>query len=223
MTPDATQPPARAKAYHRKGLERRDSILDAAEVVLAREGYFGASLREISEVAKANIGLINYYFRTKEALCAAVLERRRSGFVFRIIDSLEAARGKEDVSVGSLVRAYIEPIIRMHQGQEEGWRNYVRLTSKFMLATQHPEISQAMAPLEPGAQYFMAALRELLPTMSDKTFYTGMYVIESTLTFMLQDPTLLDRRSLGIHSVDRLDAFLDDLVPALAAPFTARG
>lgn len=216
--PDAARP----RPYHRKGMERRESILDAAEVVLARDGYFAASLREISEVAESNIGLINYYFRTKESLCIAVLERRRTAFVHAIIASLEAACARPDATVPSIIRAYVAPMVRMHQGADEGWRNYVRLVARFMLATQQPEIKQAMALLEPGAQHFMAALRALIPEMGDQRFYAGMYVVEATLTYMLQDPTLLDRRSLGIHSTSRLEAFLDDLIPGLAAAFDTK-
>ncbi len=208
------------RPHHKKGVERREAILDAAETVLARDGYSAASLREISDVAATNIGLINYYFRTKESLCLAVLERRRSEFIFRIISSLEEARARPDASVRSITRAYIEPMVRMHQGRAEGWRNYVRLTARFMLATHQPEIKEAMASLEPGARFFMMALRDVIPAMTDETFYAGMYVVEATLTYMLQDPTLLDRRSLGIHSTTRLEAFLDDLTPALAAAFS---
>ena len=210
---------SRSRVFHKKGQQRREEILDAAEVVFADHGYFGASLREIADVAGANIGLINYYFRNKESLCGAVLERRRSAFVFTIIDSLQTARAQPDASIPSIIRAYIEPILALHEGEDAGWRNYVRLTARFMLATDQREIKQAMAALEASAQYFMASLRAIAPEMCDEHFYTAMYVVEATLTYMLQDPTLLDRRSSGIHSISNLTAFLEHLVPVLGAGF----
>jgi AcrR family transcriptional regulator len=59
-----------------KGRIRREDILTAAVAVYAEAGYHGSSLREIARrVGITNAGLL-YYFPTKEALLAAVLERR---------------------------------------------------------------------------------------------------------------------------------------------------
>jgi len=59
-----------------KGRLRREDILAAAVVVYAEVGYRGSSLREIARrVGMTHAGLL-YYFPSKEALLAAVLERR---------------------------------------------------------------------------------------------------------------------------------------------------
>ncbi len=59
-----------------KGRIRREDIIKSAVVVYGEAGYHGASLREIAKrVGITHAGLL-YYFPTKEALLAAVLERR---------------------------------------------------------------------------------------------------------------------------------------------------
>ena len=59
-----------------KGRIRRDDIITAAASLYGEVGYHGASLREIAKrVGITHAGLL-YYFPTKEALLAAVLERR---------------------------------------------------------------------------------------------------------------------------------------------------
>ncbi|WIX77805.1 TetR/AcrR family transcriptional regulator [Amycolatopsis carbonis] len=59
-----------------KGRIRREDIISAAAVVYGEAGYHGSSLREIAKrVGISHAGLL-YYFPTKEALLAAVLERR---------------------------------------------------------------------------------------------------------------------------------------------------
>jgi AcrR family transcriptional regulator len=59
-----------------KGRIRREDIITAAFAVYAEAGYHGSSLREIAKrVGITHTGLL-YYFPTKEALLAAVLERR---------------------------------------------------------------------------------------------------------------------------------------------------
>jgi AcrR family transcriptional regulator len=61
---------------YRKGRLRREDILAAAVEVYAEVGYRGSSLREIARrVGMTHAGLL-YYFPNKEALLAAVLERR---------------------------------------------------------------------------------------------------------------------------------------------------
>jgi AcrR family transcriptional regulator len=63
-------------AGYLKGRLRREDILAAAVAVYAEAGYQGSSLREIARrVGMTHAGLL-YYFPSKEALLAAVLERR---------------------------------------------------------------------------------------------------------------------------------------------------
>ncbi|WP_329045546.1 TetR/AcrR family transcriptional regulator [Amycolatopsis sp. NBC_01488] len=59
-----------------KGRIRREDIITAAAAAYGELGYHGSSLREIAKrVGISHAGLL-YYFPTKEALLAAVLERR---------------------------------------------------------------------------------------------------------------------------------------------------
>lgn len=59
-----------------KGRIRREDILTAAVAVYGEAGYHGSSLREVAKRAGITHAGLLYYFPTKEALLAAVLERR---------------------------------------------------------------------------------------------------------------------------------------------------
>jgi AcrR family transcriptional regulator len=59
-----------------KGRIRREDILAAAVTVYGEAGYHSSSLREIAKRAGLTHAGLLYYFPTKEALLAAVLERR---------------------------------------------------------------------------------------------------------------------------------------------------
>lgn len=68
-------PPGDSRGYL-KGRIRREDIIVAAGAVYAEAGYHGSSLREIAKRAGITHAGLLYYFPTKEALLAAVLERR---------------------------------------------------------------------------------------------------------------------------------------------------
>ncbi|MFB7471467.1 TetR/AcrR family transcriptional regulator [Kitasatospora sp. NPDC056184] len=74
----AGTPPGRARG--RKGAERREALLDAAEGVLVAEGGPELTMRAVAAAAGVRLGHLQYYFPTHADLVAAVLERvlRRS-------------------------------------------------------------------------------------------------------------------------------------------------
>jgi TetR/AcrR family transcriptional regulator, regulator of cefoperazone and chloramphenicol sensitivity len=51
-----------------------ERILEAAAEIFGREGFKAATIRRIADAADANVAAINYHFRDKEGLYAAVLE-----------------------------------------------------------------------------------------------------------------------------------------------------
>ncbi len=58
---------------YRKGVERRQAIVQAATQVFAERGYHGGSLRSIAERVGVSSASLVQYFQTKEGLLAAVL------------------------------------------------------------------------------------------------------------------------------------------------------
>ena len=52
-----------------------ERILDAALIVLARNGVGGVSMRAVAREADVALGLANYYFTNKTELIAAALRR----------------------------------------------------------------------------------------------------------------------------------------------------
>lgn len=79
-----TAPPKRRRAP--KGDMRRKALLDAATVVFARDGYSSASMREVALLAGiTTVGLL-HHFPNKEALLAALLERRDQRVTSRFQD-----------------------------------------------------------------------------------------------------------------------------------------
>ncbi|WP_406086786.1 TetR/AcrR family transcriptional regulator [Kitasatospora purpeofusca] len=78
--PSAALPATPARGRGRKGAERREALLDAAEEVLVAEGGPEWTMRAVAAAAGVRLGHLQYYFPTHAELVAAVLERvlRRS-------------------------------------------------------------------------------------------------------------------------------------------------
>lgn len=54
----------------------RERILDAAEFLFGDQGIRATSIRDITRRAEVNLAAVNYHFKNKEGLVAAVLARR---------------------------------------------------------------------------------------------------------------------------------------------------
>ncbi|MFD0854798.1 TetR/AcrR family transcriptional regulator, partial [Actinomadura adrarensis] len=61
---------------YRKGIQRREQILDAALEVFAQHGAQGSSLQEIADRVGLSLPGLLHYFGSREELLLAVLERR---------------------------------------------------------------------------------------------------------------------------------------------------
>lgn len=69
----------------------RDLILDAAEGLFARQGFAATTVKQVAAAAGVNSALLYYYFRDKEAVYRAVLERRVQVLVEGAVARLAAA------------------------------------------------------------------------------------------------------------------------------------
>jgi AcrR family transcriptional regulator len=69
--PDATAPSARSRQAER----RRAELIDAALRLFAERGFRGTTIADIAEATGTAHGLVYHYFRSKDELLEAILER----------------------------------------------------------------------------------------------------------------------------------------------------
>ena len=89
----------------------RDLLLDAAEAAFADGGFRGASVRQITGQARANLGAVTYHFGSKAALFEAVVERA----VRELRDVLAAAAGHPGTPVERLERIVLAHFGFLHE------------------------------------------------------------------------------------------------------------
>jgi AcrR family transcriptional regulator len=96
--------------------DTRDRILDAAELLFAKQGFAATSLRNITHEAGTNLASVNYHFGSKEALLIAVFERRIDPINqarLETLDRLEAEAGHRPVALEDLIRAFLGPALKI--------------------------------------------------------------------------------------------------------------
>ena len=64
-----------AARRERERTARREAILDAAQELIAEQGYHGMRMDGVAEAAELSKGTLYLYFENKDALCAAVAIR----------------------------------------------------------------------------------------------------------------------------------------------------
>jgi TetR/AcrR family transcriptional regulator len=86
--------------------ETRRRILDAAEIEFARKGYDGTRLRDVALSVGVHHALLHHYFKDKEGLFRAVLERSIGSLSARALELLQSTGDVRD-----LARSFVETLV----------------------------------------------------------------------------------------------------------------
>ena len=85
-------PPRKTPARNGRQRNGKERILDAAEQLFAQRGFYGVSLRDITQAAGVDVALVGYHFGGKRELFTAVFERRAEVLNRERLELLEAVR-----------------------------------------------------------------------------------------------------------------------------------
>ena len=103
-----TRPEGRKKPKQARSKLTVESILDAASQVLVRDGYAKASTTRVAQVAGVSVGSLYQYFRSKQALFAAIVEREAERFSAQLL--AKAAAHQAD-SLATKVRVLVDVVL----------------------------------------------------------------------------------------------------------------
>ena len=112
----------------------RTRILDAAERLFARSGFDAVPVREIMREADTRLGLMSYYFTSKEALLEAVVERRSEQVNDRRRARLAAITAAGESSIEQVVDVLLVPYLELVGEEGDVWKSYARLNAQLAQA-----------------------------------------------------------------------------------------
>jgi len=108
-----------------RGSSTRLALIDAAEELIADQGFRTPSHRTIARRAGANAGLVNYHFGSKDLLFEAAIERRAERLASAWRNALAAARCHPRCSVEDILAAWWAPFGDLDYPVDGAWGNYL--------------------------------------------------------------------------------------------------
>ncbi|MCH7749310.1 MAG: TetR/AcrR family transcriptional regulator [Acidobacteria bacterium] len=146
--------------------DTKERILNVAERLFADRGFPATPLRDITNEAGVNIASVNYHFGSKEALLAAVLERRLRPVNARrleLLDAIEAAAGNGVPNVEDVIRAFLAPPFQKRQEWGAGGDNFLRLLGRIHSETNEEFRATFFQQFQGVFRRFEQALQRALP------------------------------------------------------------
>jgi len=190
--------------------ETRTRILDAAEELFMLQGFEGASMRQLTAKAGANLAAVNYHFGSKDALIEAVFRRRLDPMnAARVaeLDRLEKEAGGRALAPAQIIGAFIGASLRMIEDARTGGRNFIRLLGRTYTDPQKQIRSLIGQLYAPAMERFKAAFERALPQMPRDELVWRMHFMFGTLAYTLAATDTVQLIA-GCKPEDRYDAAL---------------
>ena len=196
----------------------QNAILDAAEQVFGREGFDGASMRTIAELAEVAQALLHYHFKNKEALYEAVFSRRAD--VIRTVRQQqldEAFGGSDPVTLEDVLGILFMPLEDLLGTKRGDLQFYVQMVAEVTISGDERSIAIVKRFYDPSAEQFIAAFQKVLPgLMRERAVWAYLFAIGARM--QAHSPSARSAR-LGVTRNPRWSYTL--LVPFAAAGIRA--
>ncbi len=204
-----------------RGKTRKEKILEIAERLFAQRGFYGVSLRDITNEAGVDVALIKYHFGNKQGLFDELLMRRAKAINLERSRALDEILSRSDPApVEEIVDAFTHTLLNKVISEDPSWRNYFGLLAQ---VNNNPDWGgQSMSRyFDPLVRRFLDALRQALPDCDEADLYWCYHFWSGALTLTFADTKRIDALSGGLcHSSD-FESVHERLVPFISAGLRA--
>jgi AcrR family transcriptional regulator len=218
--------PGRAKQRKRSlaGINTHQRLLDAAELMFADYGYEGTSLRAIADAADEHVGLMTYYFKTKDLLFDSVVQRRAEEMHRLRL----AALAKVGFDVGTpreliraLISAYAGPMFEAASSHSSQWQAHVRIMASLMNQTRWVPLIRKH--YNPCAAVFLEHHRRALPAANYDSLLNAFSFVASNMLYVCSytDRFGTWRENQSQTQDERFQTAVDDFLDFACAGFMA--
>lgn len=221
-TNSAAVSPARGRRPKGQGPDLRESILDAAEELFSRHGFYGVTVRQVASEAGVDTALIHYYFGAKRQLFDAVFARRAEILNRARLEAMRAYQTAHpgEMRVEGVIEAFIGPLLDLSQTQDPGWKNYFRLVA---LVNNTPAWGGETMHrfFDPVVHALIDTLKAALPEAEVRDLYWCYQFLTGAMMLALSETGRIDQLSEGLCRSSDLQAVRERLFTYCASGLEA--
>lgn len=211
-----------SKARAAGAADTRDLILDAAEQLFSKHGFYGVTIREVAREAGVDTALVHYYFGAKRELFDAVFLRRAEVWNNERVDGINRYANEmgDAMTLEGLFEAFLRPPFQWSMKGGPGWKHYSALVAQ---TNANPTFGgETMARYyDPAIRRLIELIKRVLPDAREVDLYWAYHNLSGALTLTLGETGRLDRLSGGLCRSGDLETAGDYMVRFAAAGFRA--
>lgn len=203
--------------------DTRETILDAAEDLFSKHGFYGVTIREVAREAGVDTALVHYYFGAKRGLFDSVFLRRAEVWNNERVEAINRyARepGPGGMTLEGLLEAFLRPPFQWSLKGGPGWKHYSALVAQ---TNANPAFGgETMARyFDPAIRRLIELIKQVLPDAAEVDLYWAYHNLSGALTLTLGETGRLDRLSGGLCRSGDLETAGDYMVRFASAGFRA--
>jgi len=204
---DSPSTATRGRRPKGQGPDLRAAILDAAEALFARHGFYGVTVRQVAAEVGVDTALVHYYFGAKRELFDAVFARRAEILNQARMDAMAAyqAAHPTDMAIEGIIEAFIGPLLTFSMTDEPGWKNYFRLVA---LVNNTPAWGGETMHrfFDPVVHRFVDTLKAALPDAEIRDLFWCYQFLTGSMMLALSETGRIDQLSDGLCRSTDLEA-----------------
>lgn len=185
------------KQRYKKSEDVQALLLDTAEALFAERGYWGVSIRDITDRAKLRNASVNYHFGSKDQLFQSVIARRFQPLSEARLEQLSAVEVTPDQpenTVREIADAFAGPMFKFAADGGPGWKNYCILIAHLAVQKFWGE-NAVSAQYDANAQLFINALQKTFPQCSAYRIHCCFQFLLSATLYCVCDNKRIDTLS----------------------------
>jgi AcrR family transcriptional regulator len=202
---------ARVDQRREAGLRTRGRLMDAALDLIAERGEDGLTLRELTDVAEANVAAVSYHFGSLKSLCDAAIEHALECYLGAQQEALNVLGPASTLE--ELAAAFARPMIR---ALAVGGRDLAVLRIVARTAIDPPRGWERFDARFDGIRAdVLRVLKANVPGVKDQELILRVRCVAGMLNWLALAPVSAEVRNKAEKQIERL------LVPILAGAFQA--
>lgn len=208
----------REMTFPESGSKRK--LLDAAEQLFAEKGFEAVSVRDITQLAKANVAAVNYHFGSRDGLLTLVMMRYMTPVNEERIARLEVLERKwpgKLIPLEEIIDALVRPLVTQVRKSELSERLFYKLMGRTFAQQGDGLPPQIEEQLRQVVQRFTRAFAKTLPAAAADDLAWRIHFMVGGMIHMLTHQEILQRLTQGASGAPPMEATMSRFLRFAAA------